>query len=333
MFELLGISLALAAFLIIDAVASLITTVIWHAIEERVQHWSAAARSQLILTLRISPAIMAMTFVIAFLLPAYLIYEPRLTAEKVSFKLAVIAIISAAGLLFAAWRWLSAWRTTRSLINYWLQTAEPIRLDRVSIPAYRLRHSSPVIAVAGVFRPRLFIADHLFDLLSKNELAAALAHECGHLAARDNLKRLLLRACCHVLTIVPCGRTLDRAWAETSESAADEYAARPGGEAALEMASVLIKISRMVAETGKPMMPATVSHIADDVSAIARRAERLMQLAMCDGATQKQRVFPGNVLLRFCLGALSATIVLAALIPHSFLTIHGWIEAAVRFLQ
>ncbi len=50
-----------------------------------------------------------------------------------------------------------------------------------------------MIAVVGAFRPKMFIAEQIFLSLDKQELAAAVAHECGHLAARDNLKRLILK--------------------------------------------------------------------------------------------------------------------------------------------
>jgi len=80
-----------------------------------------------------------------------------------------------------------------------------------------------VIAVVGSIRPRLFVAGQVLDSLTDEEMLAAIAHECGHLAA-DNFKRVLLRACRDMLTIVPCGRSLDRAWAENAEAAADESA-------------------------------------------------------------------------------------------------------------
>jgi hypothetical protein len=72
----------------------------------------------------------------------------------------------------------------------------------------------------------LFIAEQVLKILTKDELAAAIAHEYGHMAAHDNLKRSMLRASRAALLIIPCGRSLDRAWGEASESAADEHAAQ-----------------------------------------------------------------------------------------------------------
>src|SRR5919202_1119057 len=112
-------------------------------------------------------------------------------------------------------------------------------------------------AGVGTLRPRLFIAQQLFAALTEAELRAALAHECGHLATRDNLKRAVLRACRDVLTIVPAGRTLDRAWDESTEAAADEHAARDGGAAAaLDLAAALVKIARLAPPGMRPTLPA-----------------------------------------------------------------------------
>ncbi len=333
MFELLGISLALAALLTINALVSLGASLLWRTIETRAGQLTATTRSSLIFALRFFPMVTAVVIVAAFFLPAYIIHEPRQSAEKVSVKLAVIAALSAAGLFLALWRGLSAWIATRRLINNWLQNSAPIELDQVSIPAYRLRHPFPVIAVVGAFRRRLFIADHLFELLSDEEIAAAIAHECGHLTTQDNLKRALLQACRDVLAMVPCGRALDRAWAESSESAADEYAARSGGEAALNMASALVKIARMAPAGIKPATPVTVSLIGDDASLIARRVERLMQLAAVDDVRQRQSSLVDNYLIRFCLSLALAALALSVFTPNLLSKIHGFIEIVVSVLQ
>jgi Zn-dependent protease with chaperone function len=193
MFELLGICLALAALLTFNALAATLASALWSAIRVRAEDWPAAARARLLFALRVFPAIIAVFCVGALLLPAYIAHEPRPAVEPVSLKLGVLAAISAAGLLLALWRGVAAWVATHRLIKNWLRVAEPISFDQ--IPAYRLRHQFPVIAVVGAIRPKLFIADQLFQSLTCEEMAAAIAHESGHLAARDNLKLAALRVC------------------------------------------------------------------------------------------------------------------------------------------
>ena len=78
-----------------------------------------------------------------------------------------------------------------SIITEKLATASTrIELESIAVPTFVLNHSFPFIAVVGAFRPRLFIANHVIDSLSEEELAAAIAHEYGHLAARRQLQAL-----------------------------------------------------------------------------------------------------------------------------------------------
>lgn len=333
MYELLGICLALTGLLTLNALASLLTALLWRAIEARAQRWTARARAQTLFALRIFPGAVAIACVAALLLPAYIAHEPRQTAEEVSLKLGALAAISAAGLLLAAWRGVAAWMATRRLVNNWLRNAELIEPDQAPVPAYRLRHPFPVVAVVGVFQPRLFIADYLFDSLSREELAAAIAHECGHLAARDNLRRALLRACRDVLTIAPCGRSLDRAWAEASEAAADEYAARAGGAAALDLASALVKIARLVPAGVKPAIPAGALLIGEDTGGIAHRVQRLTQMAALDGSAENgSACLPDSPLWPGVL-ALTVAALLMATSPSLLVKVHLMIEALVAGLQ
>ncbi|HEX8922006.1 MAG TPA: M48 family metalloprotease, partial [Pyrinomonadaceae bacterium] len=229
MYYLLGISLALAALLTINAVASLMGAIVWRVLKRRANRWSAHTRALFLFTLRTLPPAASFICVVILLLPAYLAHEPHASGEVVSAKMAALALVSVFGIMLAIHRGLASWRATRRLVNDWLRNAESVRLEGVSIPVYRIKHAFPVIAIVGALRPRLFIASQLFDALTKDELAAALAHERGHLATLDNLRRPVVRACCDVLSIVPSGRTLDRAWKEESEAAADEYTARQNG--------------------------------------------------------------------------------------------------------
>src|SRR5260370_35818774 len=149
----------------------------------------------MLFAIRISAPALAVISVVAFLVRSFLVYEPHATTEVVSKKLGVLAVVSAGGVGFALWRGLRSWWATKTLLRKWLATAERIRLPRVGIPTFRIRHPVPIIAGVGTIRPHLFIARHVLQTLTKEELIAAIAHACGHLAARDNLKRSALPAC------------------------------------------------------------------------------------------------------------------------------------------
>lgn len=330
MYELLGISLALSGLLTLNAAASLLTALCWRLLQRRAQTWTAATRAQVLFALRVLPGLAAVLCVAMLLVPAYIAHEPRHATEQVGLQLGLLAGVSALGLSLAAWRGVAAWLATRRLIRDWLRNSEPLSLPPVFIPAYRLRHSFPVIAVVGTFRPRLFIAEHLFQSLDSNELTAAVAHECGHLAARDNLKRALLRACRDVLTIVPCGRLLDREWAAAAEAAADEFAARKGAETALDLAAALVKIARLAPAGARPVLPAGALLIGEDVGGVAHRVKLLTQLAATGSERRSSAV---SASLWFSCGALVTAALLVAAHPQSLPAIHRLIEAAVSTLQ
>jgi Zn-dependent protease with chaperone function len=334
MYYLLGIALALAALLTINALISVAASALWRLVRGRVRSWSARARARLLFTLRTFPPLASAICVAALLLPAYLAYEPHGTDERIGLKLAALATVSAGGCLLALWRGLSSWRSTRLLIADWLSRSEPVRLDGVDIPVYRVKHSFPVIAVVGALRPRLFIAGQLFELLTPEELAAALRHESGHLAARDNLRRPLVRACSDVLSIVPCGRRLDRAWKEESEAAADEFAAQSGGAAgALALASALVKISRAIPRGARPVLPAGAFLFNEAEAGIVSRVGWLLWFSGDGSTVRRARTLVANSLAWVLYGSLLAAVAFLATQTDLLIELHRVMERCVAALQ
>jgi len=330
MYELLGICLVLAALLTINAFASLLAAAAWRLLERPTRNLSARARAEILFVIRISPPALAVISVVAFLVPSFLVYEPYATTEVVSKKLGVLAVVSAGGVGFALWRRLGSWWATRTLLRKWLATAEQIRLPRVSIPAFRIRHPFPIIAVVGTLRPRLFIARHVLQTLSEEELIAAIAHECGHVAARDNLKRMLMRACRDLLATVPCGRSIDRAWAENAEAAADEHAADNGSAVALNLASALIEIARMVPAGARAALPTGAFILGHETDGVKARVNRLIALAGVSRRQSSTRFM--SLAARAALLILLAGLMIALTNTPALASLHIAMERIVRIL-
>lgn len=202
MYNLLGICLALAALLFVNALASVLTAAFWRVVSRFTKGWSSATRARLIFICRTFPAAAALLVVIFFFVPSYLAFEPNQTGETVSVKLALLALFSAIGIALALWRGIAAWFVTKRLADDWQTHSETVFLENSPIPAYRINHRFPVVAVVGVFRPKLFVARQIFNSLNNEELAAVIAHETAHITARDNLKHWLMRACRDVLETV-----------------------------------------------------------------------------------------------------------------------------------
>ena len=334
MFILLGISVLLTALLTFNSLASLGTATVWRIAHRFTRDWSAAARARTLYLLRVLPATLGITCVLFLLTPAYLELEPRTTAERVSLKLAIIALASAVGMGLAIIRGVAAWRATARLTADWRAHGEPISVPQIAIPAYRIEHRFPVIAIVGVLRPRLFLGSQIFESLTPAEIAAAVEHEAGHLVAHDNLKRGLLRACRDVTLIIPCGRALDRAWAAASESAADEHATRRGRTVALDLASALVKIARMIPAGAKPAMPAGALLIGDEESSgVKARVRRLIQIASGDGKVGLYEPFVANLAIWTSFSLLLLLVVSTQGNPRVLVTVHSLIEHVVSFLN
>src|SRR6266850_6134130 len=333
MFVLLGISILLASLLTVNSLASLALAGAWRVADSFTSGWSAAVGARILFLLRIAPAALSMFLAVLFLTPAYLVHEPRATTEKVSLKLATLALISLVGIGLAVYRGLAAWRATQRLTADWKAHGEPVRIEAVGVRTYLIEHKFPVIAIVGVLRPKLFIARRVLKALAPDEVVAALAHESGHLATRDNFKRGLLRACRDALLIIPSGRSLDVAWAEASECAADEYAAREGRETALNLASALVKIARMIPGGARPTMPAGAFLLGDkDSAGVKGRVRRLVQLASSDNSLQGGNGLLKRILCWVSLASLTVLVAIVASAPMVLVTVHSLIERAVLFL-
>lgn len=278
MYYLLGISITLAFLLIVNMTVAVAASLIWRAISGFAGTVSVGTRAKIIFGLRTLPIAAALIFVLAFIVPAYLLHEPEESGEVVSTKLALVAVLCAVGVAIAVFRVVQTWLSTQRLMRNWLSNSTRIDIEGVDLPIHRISHQFPVLAVVGIFRPKIFVAEIVLASLADNELRAAIAHEYGHLRGRDNLKRTILRIC-RDLVILPIGNGLDLAWAQNAEAVADEFAACEGNQKALDLASALVKITRIVPTGSSPSLPVGAYIITDREGDIASRVRRLLNLS------------------------------------------------------
>lgn len=332
MYFFLGICLLFAFLLVLNFLVSLAASLVWRIIENSAQNWSARSRTQVIFSLRIIPLIVAIVLVSAFLVPAYLLFEPHSPDETVSLKLGILTTLSIIGIAAASFRVFGTWWRTHRLVKDWLKLSEPIFIENLKIPVYRIRHPFPIIAVVGTFRVKMFVAEQIFDSLDAHEIQAAIAHECGHLATKDNFKRTILRICRDLL-VFPMGKRLDKAWAENAESAADEFAAQNGGDStALNLAAALVKIARIVPPNTSPAMPLGAFLIEDNTADITWRVRRLVKLAGNLNSLKNTSKIGLRLALTICSAVFLSIIALAT--NHNFLfQVHTILEKFVAILQ
>ena len=337
MYSFLGICLALAALLTVNAILSFLIRAAWRYISRLTNGWRTATRARLIFILQTFPAAAALLAVAVFLVPSYLAFEPRQTGEAVSLKLGLVAFLSATGIALAIWRGIRAWLATRRLAGNWQTHSQIVFLENLPIPAYRINHKFPVVAVIGVLRPKLFIANQIFDSLNDNELSAVIAHETAHVAACDNLKHWLMRICRDALVIIPSKHFLDKEWAEAIELAADEEAVNKKQRAnALDLAQALIKIARHVPKGVTPTMPAGAFLIGSEVesgNALTQRIERLMELPQENTFHKNWKNRLANNFPWICFCLLILAVALTAANPNVLAAMHAAVERVVSVLS
>ena len=328
-YELLGLSLALTALLVLWVLFTLAGRLVWRAGRKRLAQWSPRARAGWLFVLQVGPLLGAAGVVFGLVLPAYIAYEPHVTDEPYSFSFLVPSLLCLAILFLAARRSLLTWRLTRRLLQDWQRGAVCVRQTPEAIPVWQIEHPLPLIAVVGVLRPQMFVAAHLFERLSPDELAAVLRHEQWHLAARDNLRRVIFDFCQHGLGFLRGGRELEREWQENVEMAADEYAAH-NPQTALDLASALVKIARLFPPRVSITMPAMVSPVLLEDSSLARRVQRLLALGETSVPRPLQRLaamWPASVAGLFLL-----TLMLMGIHSDILRAVHEGIELIVATL-
>jgi len=224
------------------------------------------ARPAVLLARAVAPTLVASIVSTALILPAFLLFEPAHDGERAGVVLTALAVLGGAQIGAAAVRAIRMLRFARTVTSAWGVHARPLPHEPWGLPAYAVDAGFPVVAVAGFFRPRLFVDRRVLTVCSPAELAAIAAHERAHVECRDNLRRLLVGAC-----EGPRSRAA-AAWRHAAEHAADARAAE-SSERAVDLAAALVKIARLA--PGRPLETAALSTIHDGGS-LEARIQRLL---------------------------------------------------------
>lgn len=241
--------------------------------------FAARTRADLLFALRLAPTGLALTLTALFV-PAYALLEPAHADERIGVPLLALVALAVGVVAAGLARGVSAFRATARLEREWRRAARAVAVPGWPGAASRIEAEFPVVAVAGIVRPRLYVAGRVLERLPEDELQAVLAHERAHVESRDNLRSLIVRGCLDPLALVPAGRRLEADWRRACELAADErlLAERSGG--ALALASALVGVARLV-PTGARLaaschaVPALLAW--GDVPALAERVACLLE--------------------------------------------------------
>jgi Zn-dependent protease with chaperone function len=322
MFYAFGAAVVLATFAVANATLSFVLMALAPAALAALDRAPATTRARALFAVRLAPAAAAAAVAIGLVLPAYLLFEPAHAGERITLPLALMAAAALAVIALGLRRGLRALAATFALERRWRAQAEAIAVPFSPVPVYRVRDGFPVFTVVGLRRPSLYVSDRVLQALDPEEVAAAVAHERGHLEARDNVKRLLLRACPDLVAFSPLSRTLEQEWAQAAEALADQSASRDGRATALALAAGLVKVARLVpAPAGG--LPVSALHDGGDVAA------RVRQLVA--DPVPSARPAPGKAMRTLAAAALAGlALTLAA---QTLPAVHELIEVAARLLR
>jgi beta-lactamase regulating signal transducer with metallopeptidase domain len=303
-FVLLGFTLALAWFVLINGAAALVVA----GVARRVAHNQPARPAAFWLALRLLPSVVSTVLVAAVFVPSYWLHEPRNYSEGFQGVLATLALLAFAVVVAAIVRATVACRRAARRAGTWMRAARPMALSGAPMPAFRIDVDAPVMVLVGIFKPKLFISRRVIASLSEEELAASVAHEDGHRRAFDNLKRLALCAAPDFLATTPVARNLERRWASAAERAADRRAwvATDGDAAARRcaLASAIVKVARLTPPAGPITEPISTLVDGSDIES------RVHSLLDADGAMECPSARPRRI--ASAIAAAIATIVFAA---------------------
>ena len=227
--------------------------------------WRPSSTSaSLLFGLRILPFAISLGISVFFTFPSFWLLErTSLDEDTGTFILGLCSLlILGAGLVRVL---LAEVRTTRAVIRWRLSACSE---GGAIPPTIKASYGAPPLILVGIRKPNVMVSDMAATVLSDDELRAAVRHELGHMRSWDNLKKVSISA-----TPFPGMTSLERAWREAAELAADDSAVTNRQEA-LDLAAALIKLSRFSQQWAEPSL---VSGFVTGSSSIGVRLERLIK--------------------------------------------------------
>lgn len=275
MFYLLCLCLVLAVMFIIFVLATFTSLPALRVLLAYRHRVGARTAANLLFIFRAWPLVLGMVASLGLALPAFLEFEPSSTREMPGPVLLLMAGLGLFIVIGMTWRIVQIVWVTVSLQRRWLKKSRPLDVSFKGIPVFCVEDSASLVAVAGIFSPRVFISRDVANVLNTEELNAALSHELAHVNSNDNLRQFLLKVMPKP-RFLPFLSDMDSLWSSTSEVAADERAIAKGASP-LDLSSALVKVGRLSVQRRSTLLAA--SHLVDGCnSATHMRAGHLRDL-------------------------------------------------------
>jgi hypothetical protein len=238
--------LCLASFFLVHLALATLISLATPAALRIAGHMRPSSAARLLFFLRMLPAGFGVCIVVGLCIPSYLRLEPSTaTSEEVGLLCLGFAILGLALSVGSFIRGLRAITCSVQYLQYCQRIGRKTDLPGEPAPVWLLEEPAALFAIGGIIHPRLLISRQVMNVLSGEQLAAALRHEQAHWISRDNLKRLLLTLAPDQLPFLNGFARLERGWTRYMERAADDRAAGGDAERSLSLATALVRVSRL----------------------------------------------------------------------------------------
>lgn len=316
------VCLSLEAFFLVHLVLATVVTLIAPAAIRMARRLRPRLSARFLLALRLFPAGFALLIVIGLCVPSYLSFEPESTSEHVGYVCLGAAVLAGLGLGNSMNRAVRAGIRSRRYIQRSNRVGEKTLLAGESAPVWIVDGAGPILALAGIVHPRIIVSREVVSVLSTDQTMAAVRHERAHATSRDNLKRLLLVLAPDILPFVRTFGKLERAWAKSTEWAADDGAVAGNYRRSLSLAEALVRISRL---SGAQQAPLLVTSIVGDRHDLSERVERLLATPSRENPRRALRFLIVSITI-----ALAGFITAAMLQPATLYSGHRLLERLIR---
>jgi hypothetical protein len=270
---LMIVAVALAAYCLLDLAISAFVAILWRTRAVAPSDLPPSVRARRLFFLRLVPGVSAIVITIGVVAPAFVLFEPVHGNESAGPALQLLALAAALQITGAVSRAVRSLFVTAKIERQWLRSSSAMGTIR-SMPAFAIDSPSPIVALVGVFVPKLIASRTIIDACSPDEVACIVAHERGHLRSRDNLKRWIMASMPDALRWTPMHHEMIDAWHHAAEDAADDAAT--GGEAVAraELAALLLKVVRL---TPRPQWNSAIVSPFVESDGLERRVRRLLR--------------------------------------------------------
>lgn len=266
-------SVVLAAYALLDAALSMFVAMLWRTRAVAPANLPPGVRARRLLWLRLVPSATASAITLMVVTPAFAIFEPVGLHETIGPALAILALTALLQLGASCWQAIRSLVLTARIERVWLRASSALTVDLL-MPASMIDANSPILALVGVFSPRLLAARTIVEACSAEEIRCIVGHERGHLLAHDNLKRWVMGSLPDTLRWTSMHHEILGAWHHAAEDAADD--ATTGGDAIArtELAALLLKVVRLAPH---PLWDAAIVSPFVERDGLERRVRRLLQ--------------------------------------------------------